>query len=127
MTQASQPFEKTDFDYRRTFAMTVFGATYTSCVSQQVYRAVPKIVNAAHSRLCQMFVKQKPLGKLANGVSCSILDNAFHSPLVCIPAFFAVTGSLRGENFSMIRTLMYSSWWDSVKATWSLWLPLQTE
>ena len=116
--QTLEGFE--EFDWRRNLAMSIFSVFYMGAFVTPVYAAYPRMVRYAVKPL-----HKKP-GKLMEGLGSSFIDNAFHSPLLYIPAFYVSVGVMQGESLAAIEANLRGSWWVTVKACWLIWVPAQT-
>ena len=72
------------YDLQRLLAMSTFGAFYSGAFSTLVYRS--------YSRLPAVLIDSK----MKMGISCSLIDNFVHVPVLYTPAFYLVTGLMQG-------------------------------
>jgi len=77
-----------EFDVRRCFAMTSFGAVYTGSLTTVIYGSYMKVLPQS--------VLSNPLKQ---GLACTALDNFIHVPFLYTPFFYIFTGFLRGKDW----------------------------
>jgi len=103
-----------DFDFKRCFAMTTFGAAYQGGICYMLY--------SYYRRILPVWAMKTPLRE---GLGSTFIDNFVHVPLLYTPVFFWLTGALRGFEQDEISKQMNGKYVESVKACWVMWVPLQ--
>lgn len=103
-----------DIDNKRLLAMSVFGTMYSGGVSTLVYNSykymLPRTLSATPFKF---------------GISCSLVDNFVHVPVLYTPAFFVITGLVQGESPPKVMQNLNEGYMESISCCWKMWVPLQ--
>ena len=139
-------------DWPRHRAFVTFAAVYQGAACGFVYglyaRYLPPLLNRSYAALFRggpgaagssnsPATRTSPLRQpipptpapkvspIAFGAASTLTDNFVHSPLSYIPCYYLATGLQQGQSLSDIRGAMRESYWDTVRACWGFWVPMQ--
>jgi hypothetical protein len=63
--------------------------------------------------------------QLRTGLSCSLIDNFVHVPLLYTPAFYALTGLMQGRTMAEATETFNQGYLTSLTSCWMMWVPVQ--
>jgi len=98
--------ENTPFDYQRFASMLTFGAVYSGGFSTLVY--------SSYSRFPKFLINTP--AKM--GLTCTLVDNFLHVPLLYTPAFYVMTGLMQGRTLAESTTTLRSGYLTSLGSCW---------
>lgn len=97
------------FDWRRNAALTTFGTFYQGVAYYYFIRTYLLFLPAWCKRT-----------HLRKGIGCTIWANFFFAPLMHIPAFYMVTGTIE-MGFMAAWQNLKAKWWSTIRVRWMMW------
>lgn len=102
-----------EWDGRRTAAMTIFNAFYVGMIYAKLFPMMDRMLSPARLRC----------GPKSALVAKVLFENLLHTPFVYFPCFYVATGLLRGKPLRQIRTEASEQFVKSNVANCVLWIP----
>lgn len=107
---------KKEIDWTRHAVFCTFGFVYLGGFQYWLY-------NVKFSQWCGPITQK--FGHKATAPVKVFLDQAIHHPFMYFPTFYAIKAKVSGQPLSYAVHKYRTEIWDSVKALWSVWVPLQ--
>tara|TARA_Y100000996_G_scaffold413252_1_gene401070 strand:- start:6 stop:524 length:519 start_codon:yes stop_codon:yes gene_type:complete len=106
--------KREDIDLNRLYSLTTFCTLYHGVINPIIYNSYSKIIPKIMQSNSKRFA-----------VSCTLVDNFIHVPILYTPTFFISTSLLRGNDWASSYKSMLDGLIPSVTACWVMWIPLQ--
>jgi len=103
-------------DWTRHAVFCTFGFAYLGAFQYWLY-------NVQFTKWCGPLAAK--VGHRATAPVKVFIDQAIHHPFLYFPTFFGIKAVVSGKPLSTAVTKYQTEIWDSVKALWSVWVPLQ--
>lgn len=107
---------KKEVDWNRHAVFCTFGFLYLGGFQYWLY-------NVKFTQWCGPLTKK--FGHKATAPIKVFIDQAIHHPFIYFPTFYAIKAKVSGKPLSYAAEKYRSEIWQSVKALWGVWVPLQ--
>lgn len=98
------------FDLKRNMRFAFFAGSYTGCFQHWLY-------NIFYARLF-------PGRAITTAIRKTIVDNAIHMPLVCLPTYYSMKALFLGQNPLIGLKQYWTQKWVILKPSWMVWGPM---
>jgi hypothetical protein len=116
------------WDRRRTLALSTFGALYFGLVCKRVYHLYDYVFLKLNNRRWMAHRRDSRCARPWNGKQIatykSLVDCCVHMPLGIMPAFFGITGLIKGQSVEEIVAQFRAEWLTASLTSCVYWIPL---